>query len=354
DAIFSAARYLAAAGGTTDISRAIFSYNHADWYVSEVLGLAKLYGAGTTVAFTLDSLQRQLDGARQTLARFGDRLVAARADAAKAERVTARWRARAEAATLLSDRLTLEQRAGDAAARAAAANQKVAALEQSVEDARSALARVQEQSAPVSFASGSEPLLGGPTAIDGYVFPVGGGAGSVSASHSHHDYPAVDIAAPLGAPLYALTGGIVVRAWSTIDPRCGIGFTMRADDGREWTYCHMSVLDSTVAVGARLTAGQPVGLVGATGDATGPHLHLQLQPASTWPQRESWFQAFAGTAFHWQDGAPADWTTVDATATLRDLQFSPGTPPAETAAGPVFAVVPDAQSGGVVYFSSGS
>ena len=41
DAVYSAARYLAAAGGQTDISRAIFAYNHADWYVREVLDLAQ-------------------------------------------------------------------------------------------------------------------------------------------------------------------------------------------------------------------------------------------------------------------------------------------------------------------------
>jgi Transglycosylase SLT domain len=40
DAIFSAARYLAAAGGSHDIRRAIFAYNHADWYVNEVLKIA--------------------------------------------------------------------------------------------------------------------------------------------------------------------------------------------------------------------------------------------------------------------------------------------------------------------------
>ena len=44
DAIFAAARYLAAAGGQSDISRAVFSYNHADWYVREVLDLANVYG----------------------------------------------------------------------------------------------------------------------------------------------------------------------------------------------------------------------------------------------------------------------------------------------------------------------
>jgi len=45
DAVPSAARYLCAAGGATaaGLPSAIFAYNHADWYVSEVLALAKEY-----------------------------------------------------------------------------------------------------------------------------------------------------------------------------------------------------------------------------------------------------------------------------------------------------------------------
>src|SRR5205814_6301221 len=46
DAVFSAARYLAAAGGTTDLYRGVYAYNHADWYVHEVLSLANVYGQG--------------------------------------------------------------------------------------------------------------------------------------------------------------------------------------------------------------------------------------------------------------------------------------------------------------------
>ena len=37
DAIFAAARYLRAAGAEQDLRRAIFAYNHADWYVDSVL-----------------------------------------------------------------------------------------------------------------------------------------------------------------------------------------------------------------------------------------------------------------------------------------------------------------------------
>jgi hypothetical protein len=44
DAIFAAARYLRAAGGDTDIRRAIFAYNHADWYVDSVLLRARVIG----------------------------------------------------------------------------------------------------------------------------------------------------------------------------------------------------------------------------------------------------------------------------------------------------------------------
>jgi hypothetical protein len=44
DAICAAARYLKAAGGDHDIRQAIFAYNHADWYVDEVLLNANQYG----------------------------------------------------------------------------------------------------------------------------------------------------------------------------------------------------------------------------------------------------------------------------------------------------------------------
>ncbi len=44
DAIFAAARYLRAAGAETDLRRAIFAYNHADWYVDSVMLRARVLG----------------------------------------------------------------------------------------------------------------------------------------------------------------------------------------------------------------------------------------------------------------------------------------------------------------------
>ena len=46
DAIFSASRYLAAAGAATDVSRAIYAYNHATWYVNMVLARARAIASG--------------------------------------------------------------------------------------------------------------------------------------------------------------------------------------------------------------------------------------------------------------------------------------------------------------------
>ena len=44
DAIFAAARYLKAAGADQDLRKAIFAYNHADWYVDSVLMRARFIG----------------------------------------------------------------------------------------------------------------------------------------------------------------------------------------------------------------------------------------------------------------------------------------------------------------------
>ncbi len=139
-----------------------------------------------------------------------------------------------------------------------------------------------------------------PTRADGYVFPVGGGPASVSVGHDHHDYPAADIAAPLGTPVYAVTDAVVL---SLVDGgRCGTGLVFLSHDHLEWTYCHLSYRDAAIQPGSVLTAGQWVGLVGSTGNSSGPHLHLELTP-NRYPQEMPWFQEFASIAFTWQDAA---------------------------------------------------
>jgi murein DD-endopeptidase MepM/ murein hydrolase activator NlpD len=336
DAIYAAARYLAASGGQTDISRAIFSYNHADWYVREVLDLAQVYGNGT-VAQTVDlqQLQAALDQARAQVVAANKVLVAAQ-DRERSVRVVSRkLHAQVDEAALLSDRLAAQRRDVLFGLRVDEAHASVERAQTSLEQAQAELRDAQQSARAPSFAPGVGSLMSAPSYDGRWVFPVGGGPEVVSAAHTHHDYPAVDIAAPAGSPVYAISNAVVLNAWHAADPRCGIGMTIRTQDGQVWTYCHLAFLEPNVVDGVSLSAGTQIGLVGSTGHATGPHLHLQLQPPTTYPQYQPWFQSFAGKAFRWQD-APTP------------LELA-GDPPAAR----VFSVVPETSDGVVGFTRSG-
>jgi murein DD-endopeptidase MepM/ murein hydrolase activator NlpD len=83
----------------------------------------------------------------------------------------------------------------------------------------------------------------------------------------------IDLPAPLGTPVYSARSGEVVWAgW-----RDGYGFlvTVAHGHGERSMYAHLSRLD--VRVGVWIGQGVRVGLVGATGDATGPHLHFEVR-----------------------------------------------------------------------------
>ncbi len=337
DAVYAAARYLAASSGQTDISRAVFSYNHADWYVKEVLDLARVYGNGT-VAQTADlqQVQQALDEARSRVVAANKVVVAATGRERQLRSVSARLHAGIDEAALLSDRLAAQRRAVQFDVRLDSARSAVEAAQNRLEQAQSGLRAAQRKAEAPSFTPAVGSLMGAPSYNGRWVFPVGGGPEAVSAAHTHHDYPAVDIAAPQGSPVYALSNAVVLNAWHEADARCGIGMTLRTEDGQTWTYCHLAVLYPSISDGVSLAAGTQVGLVGMTGHATGPHLHLQLQPATGWPQYQPWFQSLAGKAFRWQDAL-----------TPTEL---PGDPPAPAR---VFTVVPQTSDAVVAFTRTG-
>lgn len=80
----------------------------------------------------------------------------------------------------------------------------------------------------------------------------------------------LDLAAPEGTPVVAAAAGVVSLAHPDM---FYTGMTVMVDHGLgvQTVYAHLSRID--VAVGQRLAAGETLGLVGATGRATGPHLH---------------------------------------------------------------------------------
>ena len=308
DAIYSAARYLAAAGGRSDVPRAIFAYNHAQWYVDDVLELAALFGsdgAQADAAFELDRLGVALDVAEAAVVAADEAVrLAEERFVPLEEAAAAAAAAAADPNLLLSDQLVAQRAAFESESLRLAGAAEVDRLRAELTSAETALENARSGAHASSFAPAAAGLLGGPTRADGYVFPVGGGPSLVSVARGHHDYPAADIAAPAGSPVYALADAVVQE--TVDDGRCGIGILLQTRDGLSWVYCHLSYRDPGVLPGVFLPAGQPVGLVGSTGRSSGPHLHLALKPETQFPQEHPWFEEFAGIAFVWQDAPAGD------------------------------------------------
>ncbi|MFD4612757.1 M23 family metallopeptidase [Streptomyces sp. NPDC058440] len=98
-----------------------------------------------------------------------------------------------------------------------------------------------------------------------------GQAGSMWSSGYH---TGLDFAAPTGTLLKAIHTGTVTEAgWAGA---YGYRTILTLDDGTELWYCHQSSI--SVSVGQQVSTGDVIGRVGATGNVTGPHLHLEVHP----------------------------------------------------------------------------
>jgi murein DD-endopeptidase MepM/ murein hydrolase activator NlpD len=94
-------------------------------------------------------------------------------------------------------------------------------------------------------------------------------------AHTGGVHSGVDFAADEGTRIVAVCSGTVVRSgWMGA---AGNAAVVRTGDGHQVLYGHMN--KNEVAKGDQLRAGDPVGLIGSTGNSTGPHLHLQVNNA---------------------------------------------------------------------------
>ena len=84
----------------------------------------------------------------------------------------------------------------------------------------------------------------------------------------------IDLAAPIGTPIYATADGTVLEAGFN---HGGYGNLIKVDHGRgiETRYGHLSRI--LVSPGQRITRGQLIGHMGSTGRSTGSHLHYEVR-----------------------------------------------------------------------------
>lgn len=135
-----------------------------------------------------------------------------------------------------------------------------------------------EIAAPVS-SSGSRPTsalrgAGGPSYPGYYLRPLIGGV----ETQGLHGYNAVDLGSPVGSPVLAAAGGVVIVSrnygWNG-----GYGnyIVVSHPNGTQTLYAHLS--QNLVFEGYTVVQGQVIGRVGQTGKATGPHLHFEVRGA---------------------------------------------------------------------------
>ncbi|MEV6136090.1 M23 family metallopeptidase [Nocardia sp. NPDC051990] len=122
--------------------------------------------------------------------------------------------------------------------------------------------------------TGSAPVIAGSVlpGITGMVLPTRGIFTSGFGSRWGTFHNGIDIAGPIGTPIYAVANGTVIDA----GPAQGFGLWVRIrhDDGSITVYGHM--YDFFVSVGERVPAGMQIARMGNRGDSTGPHLHFEV------------------------------------------------------------------------------
>ncbi|MEV3987874.1 LysM peptidoglycan-binding domain-containing M23 family metallopeptidase [Streptomyces sp. NPDC049837] len=119
-------------------------------------------------------------------------------------------------------------------------------------------------------------------AVSGFTAPVSAGvstpyraSGSMWSSGYH---TGVDFAAPSGTSVKAIGAGTVVSAgWSGA---YGNEVVIQHADGNYSQYAHMSSL--SVSSGQTVSGGQEIGLVGSTGNSSGPHLHMEVRTSPSY------------------------------------------------------------------------
>ncbi|MFI2236506.1 M23 family metallopeptidase [Streptomyces chrestomyceticus] len=190
---------------------------------------------------------------------------------------------RQQSAAEEEERLAAERAAAQHAARHATAQQQQAekaadAREAAEREARRAAAEAAREKAEAERRA--ELARSYVTPLSTYTLTAGFGQAGDRWAANH---TGLDFAAPAGTPVKAVHGGTITQAgWAGA---YGYRAVLTLDDGTELWFCHLS---SLVRTSGRVTAGDIIGRVGATGNVTGPHLHLEVRPGGTPVDPKPW------------------------------------------------------------------
>lgn len=106
-----------------------------------------------------------------------------------------------------------------------------------------------------------------------YAWPVPGAVTSYFGPRGRDFHYGIDIAAPTGTPVGAADSGTVVYAGRL----GGYGICVMVDHGGGIVTVYGHLSSASVKPGDEVSRGEPIGKVGRTGNATGPHLHFEIR-----------------------------------------------------------------------------
>ncbi len=116
---------------------------------------------------------------------------------------------------------------------------------------------------------------GGPVYKDFYIRPIEGGA----RTQGLHGLNGVDLAAPVGTPIRASAGGVVIISRSSgYNGGYGSYVVISHSNGTQTLYAHMNKVQAIQ--GTTVAQGELIGTVGSTGKSTGPHVHFEVRGAA--------------------------------------------------------------------------
>ncbi len=115
------------------------------------------------------------------------------------------------------------------------------------------------------------------------IFPVQGRCGYADtfgyARSGGRAHLGTDIIAPAGNLIYAVADGRITKIYADYPGSlAGNGVQLTTADGTYYFYAHMTGINTGIAVGVPIKAGQVLGTVGHTGDTTVNHLHFEVHP----------------------------------------------------------------------------
>ncbi|MFD3826653.1 M23 family metallopeptidase [Streptomyces sp. NPDC058625] len=171
-----------------------------------------------------------------------------------------------------------DKAAAEAAAKAEKeAEEKAAAAKKEAEEKAAAAKKKAEEEAEKKAEAERLAALAKQYTLPTSSYTISSTFGQAGAYWSSGQHTGLDLAAPTGTLLKAVhTGTITSAGW---DGSYGYKTVLTLDDGTEIWYAHQSSI--SVSVGQQVNTGDVIGRVGATGNVTGAHLHMEVHPAGS-------------------------------------------------------------------------